>query len=88
MSSELFIFKYNQDSFRLQAKQDSFFVKHTQFDKRKALQKQLNEELIPVAWHPNKWLDYSMSEDQKKEIEPIFLLSKAFNHNLMALKSL
>ena len=28
---------------------------HTNFGKRKALKKELNEELIPVAWHPNRW---------------------------------
>ena len=28
------------------------------FEKRKALKKELNEELIPVAWHPNRWWDW------------------------------
>ena len=25
------------------------------FEKRRALKKELNEELIPVAWHPKRW---------------------------------
>ena len=40
--------------------------------KWKALKKELNEELMPVAWHPNRWWNFCMSEDEKKEAEPIF----------------
>ena len=28
---------------------------------------------MPVACHPNIWWDWSMSEDQKKEIDPMFI---------------
>ena len=45
---------------------------HIKFEKRKALKKELNEELIPIVWHPKKWRNFCMSEDEKKEIEPIF----------------
>ena len=31
---------------------DSFFVKHIKLEIRKALRKKINEELIPVTWHP------------------------------------
>ena len=27
---------------------------------------------MPVAWHPKEWWSFCMSEDDKKEIEPIF----------------
>ena len=27
---------------------------------------------MPVAWHPNRWWGWCVSEDEKKEIEPIF----------------
>ena len=30
---------------------------HIKFEKSKALKKELNEKLMPVAWHPNKWWD-------------------------------
>ena len=33
---------------------------------------------MPIAWHPKRWWKFCMSEDEKKEIEPI-LLSNAFN---------
>ena len=32
----------------------------------------ISEELVPIAWHPKRWWDFCMTEDQKKEIEPIF----------------
>ena len=45
---------------------------HTKFEKCKALKKELNEELIPGVWHPNRKWDWCVSQDEKKEIEPIF----------------
>ena len=45
---------------------------HIKFEKRKVLKKKLNEELMPIAWHPKRWRNFCMSEDEKKEIEPIF----------------
>ena len=26
---------------------------------------------MPVAWHPNRWWDWFMSDDEKKEIDPM-----------------
>ena len=34
------------------------FTWHIKFEKRKALTKELNEELMPVAWHFNRWCDW------------------------------
>lgn len=34
--------------------------------------KHLSEELIPVAWYPRRWWTFYMSEDETKDIEPIF----------------
>ena len=45
---------------------------HNKFEKRKALKKELSEELMPVPWHPRRWWDLYLSEDKKKEIEPLF----------------
>ena len=28
---------------------------------------------MPVAWHPNRWWDFCVSEDEKKEIDPVFI---------------
>ena len=27
---------------------------------------------MPVAWHPARWWDWCLSEDEKKGVEPIF----------------
>ena len=53
--------------------QDSFFVEHIKFKKRKELKKDLSEVLMAVAWHPHRWWDGCMSEDEKKEINPMFI---------------
>ena len=45
---------------------------HTKFKKRKELKKELSNELMSVAWHPKRWSDWSVSEDEKKEIDLIF----------------
>ena len=34
--------------------------------------KKVNEELMPIAWHPRILWNFCMSEDEEKEIEPIF----------------
>ena len=45
---------------------------YIKFEKRNALKKELNEELIPITWHPKRWWNFCLSKDYKKEIEPIF----------------
>ena len=37
------------------------------YQKRKAQKAQIKEELMPIAWHPSKWWDWCLSEDEKKE---------------------
>ena len=32
----------------------------------------ISEELMPAAWRPKGWWNFCISEDQKKEIVPIF----------------
>lgn len=32
----------------------------------------LSEDLIPVAWYPKRWWTFYVSEDETKDIEPIF----------------
>ena len=35
--------------------------------------KELNEELMLIVWHPSRWWDFWVSEDEKKEIDSIYL---------------
>ena len=37
------------------------------FEKRKALKKKISEELMPLAWHPKRWWNFCMSENEKKK---------------------
>ena len=39
---------------------------HIKFEKGKALKKELNKELTPAAWHPNRWWHWCKSENEKK----------------------
>ena len=45
---------------------------HSKFKNRKALEKKISEELMPIQWHPKRWRKFCISEDEKKEIEQIF----------------
>ena len=40
---------------------------------KKLLKKELNEEMMPVAWHPNRWWNGCASEDEKREIDPMLI---------------
>ena len=48
------------------------------FKKRKALKKKISEELMSIAWHPKRWWNFSMSEDEEKETE--LILTETFCH--------
>ena len=39
----------------------------------KAQKASIKEELMPIAWHPSRYWDWCMSEDEKKETEKTFL---------------
>ena len=36
------------------------------YQKRKAHKAKTKEELMPIAWHPNRVMDWCMSEDEKR----------------------
>ena len=33
--------------------------------------KKMERELIPIAWHPSRWWNWCMSEDEKKGTEKL-----------------
>ena len=43
------------------------------YQKRKAQKASIKEELMSIAWHPSRYWDCCMSEDEKKETEKLFL---------------
>ena len=38
------------------------------YKKRKAQKVKIKKELMPIAWHPSRYLDWCMPEEEKKEI--------------------
>ena len=36
------------------------------YQKRKALKDSIKEELMPIAWHPDRVMDWCKSEDEKR----------------------
>ena len=47
-------------------------VWHIKLEKGKELKKTMSEELMPTAWHSKRRWTFSMSEDEKKDIELVF----------------
>ena len=45
---------------------------HIKFKKYKKFKKELSEKLMPVAWHPNRWWDWCMSEYEKKNRSNVY----------------
>ena len=45
---------------------------YSTFEKRKELKKRKSEELMSIAWHPRRWWNFCVSEDEKKETILIF----------------
>ena len=41
--------------------------------KRKAQKAKIKEELMSVAWHPDRWWDWRVPEDEKQELEIYFV---------------
>ena len=42
------------------------------YEQRKAQKAKIKEELMSVAWHPDRWWNWCVPEDEKKELEIYF----------------
>ena len=51
-----------------------------------ACKKGITKELMTVAWHPTRWWDWCIPEDDKKEIKPIFDWWKLMQNRLPVIK--
>ena len=49
-----------------------FFEWYEGYHKRKAQKAKIKDELIPIAWHPSRYWDWCISEDEKKETEKLW----------------
>ena len=50
-----------------------FLLGIVKFKKQKTRKKELNKELMLVTWYRKRWWNFCVAEDEKKEIEPIFI---------------
>ena len=45
---------------------DEFLEWYDDYKQRKAQKAQIKEKLIPIAWHPPRYPDWRVAEDEKK----------------------
>ena len=46
---------------------------YDEYKKRKTQKTQIKKELMPIAWHPSRWWNWCMPENDKKETEKMWL---------------
>ena len=52
---------------------DEDFIRwYNGYQKRKAQKAKIKKELMPITWHPSRWWDWCVPEDEKKETEKFF----------------
>ena len=49
----------------------NFWLGIVKLKNEKHLKKE-SKELMPIAWHPQRWWNFCMKDNKQKEIEPIF----------------
>ena len=54
-------------------KDDELIELYDGYKKRKAQKAKIKKELMPIAWHPSRWWDWCVPEDEKKETGKLFL---------------
>ena len=59
--------KIHKNKFYNQLSKDLF-----QFHHKRNYFKTLHEEVIQIAWHPDRWWDWCLTEDEKKEIQKLW----------------
>ena len=57
---------------------DKFFRWYKSYQKRKAQKANIKEELMPITWHPSRYWNWCMSEDEKKRDRKIMGINMKF----------
>ena len=63
---------YVPDNFKKQKMKAVKKNPHRLSKKRRAQKAKIKEELMPIAWHPPRWWDWCVPEDEKKETEKLW----------------
>ena len=64
--------RYVPDNFKKQKMKAVKKNSHKLSKKQKAQKAKIKEELLPIAWHPSRWWNWCVSEDEKKEREKLW----------------
>ena len=51
---------------------DEMIERYDSYKKRKAQKASIKEELLPITWHPLRYWDWCMSEDEKRDAEALW----------------
>ena len=52
---------------------DRFIEWYDGYKKRKTQKALIEEELMPIFWHPSRWWDWCIPKDEKRWTENVFL---------------
>ena len=52
--------------------EEKFFKWFDGYKKRKVQEASIKEELLLIAWHPSRWWDWCIPEDEKTETEKLW----------------
>ena len=63
---------YDKSDYWADDENNKFFKWYDGYKKRKAQKAKLKEELMRVVWHPSRWWDWCVPEDEKKETEKLW----------------
>ena len=80
VQSDLWLLEYVPDQFVTQEMwheeefddDDELITWRDAYEQRKAQKAKIKEELMSVAWHPDRWWNWCVPEDEKKEREKYF----------------
>ena len=51
---------------------DEMITWYDGYQKHKAQKAQIKKELMPIAWHPSRWWDWCVPNDEKQETEKLW----------------
>ena len=63
---------YDDDGGHWDDDEDKFFEWYDGYVRRKAQKAQTKKELMFIAWHPSRYWDWCMSEDEKRDTEKLW----------------
>ena len=63
---------FDDDGVHWDDDEDKFFEWYDGYKKRKAQKAKIKKELMPIAWHPSRWWDWCISEEEKNETKKLW----------------